>query len=99
MTYSDRLRLYANQTAQLQKQIEPDGYGNMQYEEPQTIKVRKESQMRLVRDTNGETVVSNTTVFTLVKIDPFDKIDGEIVVNSANMVDKAGNIAGWEAYL
>ena len=53
----------------------------------------------MVRDTNGETVVSSTTLFTLERVSPMDKIDGVIVINSMSMVDRYGNIVGWEAYL
>ncbi len=99
MRYSDRLALYLNQTVQLQRQAEPDGYGNMQYSNPQVIKARKEGRTQMVRDTNGETVVSSTTLFTLERVSPMDKIDGVIVINSMSMVDRYGNIVGWEAYL
>lgn len=99
MRYSDRMALYLNQTAQLQRQTEADGYGNMQYSAPQTIKARKEGRTQMVRDTNGETVASSTTLFTLERVSPMDKIDGVIVINSMSMVDRYGNIVGWEAYL
>lgn len=97
--YSKRLALYLNQIAQYQAQTVPDNYGNMQYTSPQTIKVRKEGKARLVRDTNGETIVSSTTVFSITQINPMDMIDGTIVINSMSMVDKSGNIIGWESYL
>ena len=97
--YSERLALYLNQTAQYQAQTGPDMYGNMQYAEPQTIKVRKEGKTRLVRDTNGETVASSTTLFSIEQINPIDMVDGVIVINSMSMVDGGGNIIGWEAYL
>lgn len=97
--YSERLALYLNQTAQYQAQTEPDSYGNMQYAQPQEIKVRKEGKTRLIRDTNGETVASSTTIFSAAQINPLDMVDGVIVINSMSMVDGKGNIIGWEAYL
>ena len=97
--YSDRLALYLGQTAQLQKQTGPDAYGNMQYGEPQEIPVRREGRTRLVRNTNGETVASNTTVFALAEIAPMDKIDGRLVIDAMSMVDRDGNVIGWEVYL
>ena len=97
--YSERLALYLNQTARYQAQTEPDGYGNMQYSQPQEIKVRKEGKTRLIRDTNGETVASSTTIFSVVQINPLDMVDDVIVINSMSMVDGDGNIIGWEAYL
>lgn len=99
MTYYDRLALYLNQTAMLERQTEPDGYGNMQYSAPQEIKVRKEGKTQMVRSASGETVSSSTTVFSLVQINPMDKIDGAIVINNMNMIDRAGNVVGWESYL
>ena len=97
--YSDRLALYLNQISQYQEQTEPDDYGNMQYSDPQEIKVRKEGKMRLVRDANGETVTSSTTLFSVVQINPMDMVDGVVVINSMSMVDRDGNIIGWESYL
>ena len=99
MMYSDRLALYLSQTAQLQKQTGPDAYGNMQYGAPQKIQVRREGRTRLVRDMNGETVASNTTVFSLAEIAPMDKIDGRLVIDAMSMVDRDGNVIGWEVYL
>lgn len=97
--YSDRLALYLGQTVQLQKQTGPDAYGNMQYGAPQEILVRREGRTRLVRDMNGETVASNTTVFALAEIAPMDKIDGRLVIDAMSMVDRDGNVIGWEVYL
>ena len=97
--YSERLALYLNQTVRYQAQTEPDSYGNMQYSQPQEIKVRKEGKTRLIRDTNGETVASSTTIFSVAQINPLDMIDGVVVINSMSMVDGGGNIIGWEAYL
>lgn len=97
--YSDRLALYLSQTAQLQKQTGADAYGNMQYGAPQEIQVRREGRTRLVRDMNGETVASNTTVFSLAEIAPMDKIDGRLVIGAMSMVDRDGNVIGWEVYL
>ena len=97
--YSDRLALYLGQTVQLQKQTGPDAYVNMQYGAPQEIPVRREGRTRLVRDMNGETVASNTTVSALAEIAPMDKIDGRLVIDAMSMVDRDGNVIGWEVYL
>lgn len=97
--YSDRLALYLGQTAQLQKQTGPDSYGNMQYGAPQEIPVRMEGRVRLVRDVRGETVASNTTVFSISEIATMDKIDGRIVIDAMSIVDRDGDVIGWEAYL
>ena len=99
MKYSKRLARYCNQTAKLERQTQPDGYGNMQYASPIEIQVRREGKSRLVRDTNGETVTSDTTIFSLVEISPLDKVDGKEVIDAMMMVDHPGKIIGWEAYL
>lgn len=99
MNYANRFKLYLNQTINLETQKAPDKYGNAAYSEPQQIPARKEGHTRLVRSANGETVTSTTTVWTLAQVLPLDKIDGEIVINTMQMVDKAGNIIGWEIYL
>lgn len=97
--YSDRLEIYLNQTAQYQAQTKADSYGNMQYAPPINIEVRIEGGSRTVRSTNGETVVASTTVFAVQQINPMDKINGRLVINSTNMIDNCGNVVGWEAYL
>ena len=48
---------------------------------------------------NGDTVASNTTVFSLAEIAPMDKIDGRLVIDAMSMVDRDGNVIGWEVYL
>ena len=53
----------------------------------------------MVRDMNGETVASNTTVFSLAEIAPLDKIDGRLVIDAMSMVDRDGSVIGWEVYL
>ena len=97
--YSNRLRLYLNQIVRLERQVGPDAYGNMQYATPAEVRARKEGHTRLVRNVSGETVTSTTTVFLQSEISPMDMIDGRIVVDAMEMVDRVGNVIGWEAYL
>ena len=99
MLYSKRLDRYCNQLVLLEKRDEPDRYGNETYGNPVPIKARKQGGSRLIRNTAGETVACSVTVFSASEIHPMDKVDGAIVVNSAEWVDKDGNVAGWEAYL
>ena len=47
---------------------------------------------------NGETVASNTTVFSLAEIAPMDKIEGRLVIDAMSIVDRDGNVIGWEVY-
>ena len=65
MRYSDRLKRYCNQTVMLERTTGPDEWGTAGYEPKVAIKARKEANRKLVRDAEGNTVVSNTTVYSL----------------------------------
>ena len=97
--YATRLRRYLNQTAQLERAGEPDRYGNASYSPPEPIQVRKENRARQVISTTGETVTSRATIYLATEVKPGDKIDGCLVLNTGDMVDKGGNIVGYEAYM
>ena len=97
--YRERLRRFCNQPVSLERQAEPDGFGNMTYNDPVIIKVRKQGGTKLVRDVSGETVACSVTVFATDEIRPMDKVDGAVVISSGEWVDGAGTVIGWEAYL
>ena len=99
MTYNDRLRLYTNQTASLEKKAGVNAFGVYDYEAPVDIPARVEADTKIVRDAQGKDVVSNTTVFSPIEISVGDKIGGREVIDVSTMVDRAGRIVGWEAYL
>lgn len=93
------LQKYLNQTASLEAKSGVDRYGNQSYTKAVLIPVRSEGKIRLVRNIHGEQVVSNTTVFSTTQILPLDKIDGNEVINVSEMVNREGEVIGWECYL
>lgn len=97
--YGDRLKQYCNQIAVLERVTEPDEWGTVGHEPPETIKVRKEAHRKLIRDAEGNTVVSGTTVFSTVEIRTQDRIDGVDVISVGDWVTAGGVVVGWEAYL
>lgn len=97
--YAERIKNYLNQDAALECAGEADAYGQTAYGAPKPIKVRKEQKHKMVRDSQGNTVVSDTTVFCAVEVKPQDKIDGAYIIGVSDMVDRFGNVCGWEAYL
>jgi hypothetical protein len=69
------IRGYLNQNARWKKLISKDGYPP-QPEEPGTeIKVRWEAKRRLVRNAQGQEVVSEARVFCLESIQPGDVLE------------------------
>lgn len=99
MRYGNRLGQYCNQTAKLERASGPDEWGAAGYEPPESIKVRKQASRKLVRDAEGNTVVSGTTVFSTVEIKAQDKIDGIEVISVGDWIEFDGTVCGWEAYL
>ena len=93
------LNKYLNQTAELEVKNGVDRYGHQSYADPVTIPVRREGNIKLVRSTNGEEITSTTTIFSTTQILPLDKIDGNEVINSVEMVNKQGIVIGWECYI
>ena len=99
MRYADRLKRYCNQTVTLERATEPDEWGTAGYGPPESIKVRKQAGRKLIRDAEGNTVVSGTTVFSTVEIKAQDKIDGIEVISVGDWIEFDGTVCGWEAYL
>lgn len=99
MRYADRLKRYCNQTVTLERATGPDEWGTVGYEPSENIKVRKQASRKLVRDTEGNTIVSGTTVFSTVEVKAQDKIDGIEVISVGEWVERDGTVCGWEAYL
>lgn len=99
MRYANRLKLYLCQTVSYEEQNGPNIYGNVGYLDPIELKARIENTHKMVRDSKGETVTSDTTVFLVHPVKPLDKINGKEIISVADMVDRKGNVCGWEAYL
>ena len=93
------IKQYLNQTAVWGRTTSLNEYG-----EPvttnQTIKVRWEGKRRLVRDKQGQEVVSEARVFCLEAVQPGDILayDGKdwLVIAVSKIPDIDGNTAYWE---
>lgn len=90
---------YLNQTVQHYVKTGTNSAAQPTYANPVSIAARKENRIRYVRSTTGQQVVSNTTVFTTVAVALEDKIDGLKVIDVLNMVDRSGNVVGYEVLL
>lgn len=99
MISSDRLNLYLNQTIQYEAQSDYDRYGHVTYAKAVPVKARVEHDTRLMTNTSGETVTTNSKVWTVNEVKPNDRINGSIVINSFAMVNRQGKTIGWEAYI
>ena len=60
MRYADRLKRYCNQAVTLERATGPDEWGASGYEPAVEIKARKEANRKMIRDAEGNMVVSNT---------------------------------------
>ncbi|MDQ7794146.1 MAG: hypothetical protein RDU89_07000 [bacterium] len=63
---------YLNQTAVWKRMISPDGYPPQPEAPGTSIKVRWEARRRLVRNAQGQEVVSEARVFCLEAVQPGD---------------------------
>jgi len=92
---------------------EPDGFGGYTWSEPTTIEVRWQQKREKTKDDQGEEVVSNDQIWTMVDI-PFnaklyngetaesnpDNLNGTYdVVNKKSRTDIDGNNDGYKVWL
>ncbi len=92
------LSSYLNQVANHEKKVGQDAHGQATYE-TKSIPCRKVRKHKLVRDAYGEDVVSETTVLTEAEVVIGDRIDGRPVIAIADMVNRRGEILGYEVML
>lgn len=95
---SGRMALYLNQDVAWETKTGQDFYNEPTYSST-SIKARKEKKRRMVRDAQGEEVISETTVYTQSGIGLEDMIDGEEIINASEWVDKDGSVIGYEVFL
>ena len=95
---SSRMALYLNQDVTWNAKTGQDGYTKPAYSSS-SIKARKEKKRRMVRDVQGEEVISETTVYTQSNIGLEDQIDGEQVINVSEWIDKGGDVIGYEVFI
>jgi hypothetical protein len=95
---SNAIDSYLKQNITWQKNLAKNKYNEPTYI-TSTIKGRLESAFRLVRNPQGEQVVSSGFVLTRSIISVDDKLDGRIVITSEPKYDLAGNVSHYEVYL
>lgn len=64
-----------------------------------TIKGRKETGFRLIRNAQGDEVVSSATVFTESAVQANDLIDDRLVIAVANEIQLGGTVGFYEVFL
>ncbi len=97
--YEQRMKLYLNDSVNWERKSGQDAYAQPTYSEGIAIAARKERKARMVRDSLGNEVVSDTTVFCQAGVEPQDKLDGTTVLAVMNMLDKHCDLIGVEVYL
>ena len=95
---SDRLAVYLNQTVTWKAKTGQDFHNEPAFSSSE-IAARKSSKRRMVRNAQGEQVISETTVYTQSAIGLEDKIDDEQVINVSTWVDKDGSTVGYKVFL
>ena len=92
------MKSYFNQSLLLQKVASNNEYNEPTYTSS-TIKGRKETGNKLIRNAQGQEIVSTACVFTLSSVSNGDLIDGRVVVSVENSIDLNGKVAFFEVYL
>jgi hypothetical protein len=64
-----------------------------------TIKGRKETGHKLIRNKEGQEIVSTACVFTQSTISENDLIDGRPVISVEEQIGLGGVVEGYEVYL
>jgi hypothetical protein len=89
---------YANQTLTLKKPLSVNEYNEATYSTT-TIRGRKETGIKLVRNNQGEEVVSSARVFTGTAITANDLIDNDLVLAVDTAIDLDGTVGYYTGYL
>ena len=89
---------YLNQTLIWGQAGEPDVYNEIPFTNV-FIKGRKEEGFKLIRNAQGQEVVSSACVFTDEAVKAGDKVDGRIVIAVPDMNDLSGKVLFREVYL
>ncbi len=89
---------YLNQQVTLGKASGIDDYG--QYErENQVINCRMEERTRVARNSYGEEVMSNNTIFTTVEVGAHDTINAHPIISISKMIAVDGGVLGYEVLI
>lgn len=88
---------YANQSLTWKVAGTPDQYNEITYTSS-TIKGRKEINNRLIRNSEGEEVVSGSFIVTASAVAVGDMIDDKLVLRSEPLPDPDGTTVFYEVY-
>lgn len=88
---------YANQSLTWKVAGTPDQYNEITYTSS-TIKGRKEINNRLIRNSEGEEVVSGSFIVTASAVAVGDMIDDKLVLRSEPLPDLDGTTVFYEVY-
>ena len=92
------LSAYMNQTASWQHVSTLNEYNEPTYSTT-TIKCRKETGFKLVRNAQGQETTSSAQVFTEYSVEVNDKIDDKLVIAVDTQIDLGGLSKFREVYL
>lgn len=92
------LSAYMNQTASWEYVSTINEYNEATYLTV-SIKCRKETGFKLVRNAQGQETTSSAQIFTESAIDVNDKIDGKLVIAVDTQIDLGGASRFRECYL
>lgn len=90
---------YLNQSAQLERYLRDDDYGEPVFAAPQAIKCRKQMQRDFDRTARGDSVLLRTIYYTEVEVAAGDRIDGAIVAKAEAMVNLPGVAVGYKVIM
>ena len=76
-------------------------YGDIQYYASETLKCRREKQVRDILTANGSILKASSRYFfdESVTIQADDRIDGHVVLSCEEYVDQFGQCVGYEVYV
>lgn len=90
---------YFNQTLTWEHITSSNEYNETLTSDITNIKGRKETGFKLIRNSQGQEVVSSATVFTESAIINNDLIDGKLVISVESMIELNGSIMFYEVFL
>jgi hypothetical protein len=91
---------FTHQTATLERNAGTlDDFGDTVFEDPVTIKVRRERKQQRITSATGAERISTTYILTEELVNTGDRVDGEVVQAVEDIINKAGKFLGTECYL
>ena len=90
---------YANQSLIWMHVLTLNEYNEIATSTTTTIKGRKDTGFKLIRNAQGQEIVSTAYVATKSAIAANDTIDGKLVISSEPAIDLDGSVLFYEVYL